>query len=67
MNEQLNQSQLHINGRVRILWGEQSGKLGTIYNCAYDRPAPWHVRPDDWPADVPGIAYKADELQPTNA
>lgn len=53
---------LKIGARVRIQMGEQTGKLGTVYNHLPSRPAPWHVRPDSWPEDVPGIAYKADEL-----
>lgn len=48
--------------RVRIQYGNEKGKLGRIYNDCPGRPARWHVRPDDWPGDVPGIAYKSEEL-----
>lgn len=53
---------LHAGARVRIQMGDETGNLGTVYNHLPGRPAPWHVRPDGWPADEPGIAYKAEEL-----
>ena len=53
---------LKTGASVRILVGDEAGKLGKVYNQAYGRPAPWHVRPDNWPDDCPGIAYKSDEL-----
>lgn len=53
---------LKEGARVRIQYGDETGHLGTVYNVAYGRPAPYHVRPDGWPQDVPGIAYKSEEL-----
>lgn len=53
----------YVGARVRIEYGEVAGETGTIYNCDPGRPAPWQVRPDSWPADVPGIALRAEELE----
>jgi len=53
---------LKEGSRVRIQYGDETGNLGTVYNIAWGRPALYHVRPDGWPEDVPGIAYKAEEL-----
>lgn len=53
---------LKIGARVRILMGEETGKLGTVYNHVPGLPASWHVRPDNWCSDCPGIAYQTDEL-----
>lgn len=53
---------LKTGSRVRILTGDERGNLGTVYNQAFGRPAPWHVRPDRWASDCPGIAYQSDEL-----
>lgn len=58
----IRERRLAVGARVRILVGEEEGKLGTVYNHLPSRPAPWHVRPDDYDPDVPGIAFKADEL-----
>lgn len=57
----IRERRLKVGARVRILMGEEEGKLGTIYNHLPSRPAPWHVRPDGW-LDNAGIAFKADEL-----
>lgn len=55
---------LRIGARVRILAaGEMQGQQGVIYCHLPSRPAPWHVRPDGWPADEAGVAYMADELE----
>lgn len=54
---------LQVGSRVRILVGDYAGQLGTVYNHLPSRPAPWHVRPDLWPQDEPGIAYTVDELE----
>lgn len=53
---------LKIGARVRIQMGGETGNLGVVYNHVPGRRYSWHVRPDAWPADVPGIDYKADEL-----
>lgn len=58
----LRERHLTIGARVRIQYGDETGNLGTIYNHALGREAAWHVRPDGWPIDVPGIAYKTEEL-----
>lgn len=53
---------LKIGARVRIQMGEETGNLGTVYNHLPAMGAPWHVRPDGWAEDVPGVAYLAEEL-----
>ncbi len=54
-----------IGARVRIIAKDSNhnGCSGTIYNHLPSRPYPWHVRPDGWNTDEPGIAYKEDELE----
>ncbi len=37
---------------------------GVIYNYVPSRQWPYHVRPDDWPENEPGIAYTEEELEP---
>lgn len=56
-------SNLHIGACVRILFGELAGEPSTIYNHLPSRLYPWHVRPNSWPADAPGIALRADEIE----
>lgn len=59
----MSNAQISLGARVRILTGKLAGEQGTIYRHMPERPAPWHVRPDLWPADEAGIAYTAKELQ----
>ena len=53
-----------IGQRVRITMQDSMlrGEEATIYWYEPGRPCPWHVRPDGW-GDVPGVAFKADELE----
>lgn len=58
----LKERDLKKGARVRIRMGDETAHLGTVYNVAWGRPAPYHVRPDGWPEGIPGIAYKSEEL-----
>jgi hypothetical protein len=51
--------------RVRITApdSDHNGQCATVYNYLPSRPYPWHVRPDGWSEDEPGIAYGEDELE----
>lgn len=52
---------LKIGARVRIQCLAERGQLGTVYKQWPGQDA-WYVRPDRRPADAPGIACEADEL-----
>lgn len=60
--------ELYIGCRVRILVENKAAleisETGVIYNYLPARPWPWHVRPDNWPPHVPGIAFSAQEIEP---
>lgn len=51
-----------IGQTALILYGEHQNTLGKVYNYLPGSAHEWHVRPLDWPADVPGIAYAQDEI-----
>lgn len=58
---------LAIGTRVRITaLGSLCGQIGTVYDYQPSRPAPYHVRPDGWPANRAGVACVADELEVLN-
>jgi hypothetical protein len=57
---------LAIGTRVYILFPLPSSRLrkGVIYDYLPWRKWPYHVRPDGWPEDKPGLACTETELEP---
>lgn len=57
---------LEIGMKVYILFPlhENRRRTGVIYNYLPQRQWPYHVRPDGWPEDKPGIACTEEELEP---
>jgi hypothetical protein len=63
MSEQIS---LRVGMSVEILIPLDDGiaQRGIIYDYLPSRPWPYHVRPDGWEKDAPGIAFSADEIKP---
>lgn len=51
-----------IGEQVTILLGDLMGEQGRVYDHLAGRQNEWHVRPLSWTEDVPGIAFRSDEL-----
>lgn len=55
---------LHVGAHVRIVVSRHAGSHAEI--IGYDRDAlvaPWEVRPEGWPHELPGLMFEADELE----
>lgn len=55
---------LHVGAHVRICVGQDAGRHAeTIGHDVDGIVAPWEVRPEGWPHELPGLMFEADELE----